>query len=265
MESKDETHVKENKKINKKSIYFIIKKSEELEKDHLLISFFCILYVIEQLNDYVKNDYTDIEAKNILINCLNKAEKIRPSFDSLDYNELSKFCERLFLGANKNDRYEEITKKTLQMFFTSQIFYEILNHFKKLNDEEKKKYLYAKYKTIYLKKCFDNNIKPEPGTPKNEKEDISELCEDISKDERNYQETINNEISCEDNSISNNDYDIGFQEKKANISDENKKIYNTIDFSSSLKHAQYAVNALMFEDLDTAKYQLKLSLSYLEK
>lgn len=54
------------------------------------------------------------------------------------------------------------------MFFTSKIFYEILNHFKNLSTEENKKYVYAKYKTIYLKKCFDNNITPEPGSPKNE-------------------------------------------------------------------------------------------------
>ncbi|CRG93283.1 vacuolar protein sorting-associated protein VTA1, putative [Plasmodium gallinaceum] len=260
MENKDETHVKENKKINKKLIQFILKKSEELEKDHLLISFFCILYIVEQLKDYVKNNYTDIEAKNILINCLNKGEKVRPSFDSLDYNELSEFCKRLFLAADKNDRYDEITKKTLQMFYTCQIFYEILNHFRKLNNEERKKYIYAKYKTIYIKKCFDNNIKPEPGTPKNEKEDISELEEDISKDEITHIETINTEIPCEYIPLNKSDYDTNLQEKKLHNYDENKKIVATVDFSSSLKHAQYAVN-----DLDTAKHQLKLSLSYLEK
>ncbi|GAB64639.1 hypothetical protein PCYB_022090 [Plasmodium cynomolgi strain B] len=205
-----------------KSIQFIWKKAQELERDHLLVSFLCTLYIVEELNDYVKSNSTDIEAKNVFLQCLDKAEHIRLSLDVVDYTKLADFCKKLFLAADRHDRQAEITKKTLQMFFTSQIFYEILNHFQKLDDDEKKKYLYAKYKTVYLKKCFDNGIKPEPGSPRNE-----------------GVETPSPEAY--------------------------KAQQNGVDFAASLKHAQYAVNALLFEDLDTAKRELRLALSHLEQ
>ncbi|EUD65322.1 hypothetical protein C922_04265 [Plasmodium inui San Antonio 1] len=168
MEAQEEQDGGGGKKISMKSIQFIWKKAQELERDHLLVSFLCTLYIVEELNDYVKNNSTDIEAKNIFLQCLDKAEHTRSSFDAVDYTKLADFCKKLFLAADRHDRQAEITKKTLQMFFTSQIFYEILNHFRKLDDDEKKKYLYAKYKTVYLKKCFDKGIKPEPGSPRNE-------------------------------------------------------------------------------------------------
>ncbi|ETW51905.1 hypothetical protein PFMALIP_00018 [Plasmodium falciparum MaliPS096_E11] len=183
---------------------------------------------------------------------------MRPSFGSLDYNVLSNFCEKLFLAADKNDRNEVITKKTLQMFFTSKIFYEILNHFKNLSTEENKKYVYAKYKTIYLKKCFDNNITPEPGSPKNE-DAVSEVDNKIDDKDKEEEEQITND-KYEHYEENNNDYYKG----REKIGTQSKGTEDSVDFNLSLKHAQYAVNALIFEDRDTAKRELKLSLSYLE-
>ncbi|SOV10082.1 vacuolar protein sorting-associated protein VTA1, putative [Plasmodium gaboni] len=266
VEGQNDTSLGESKKINMKSIEFVLKKSEELETNHSLVSFLCILYVVEKLNDYVKVNYTDIDKKNVLIKCLNKAEEMRPSFGSLDYNVLSNFCEKLFLAADKADRNEVITKKTLQMFFTSKMFYEILNHFNSLSTEENKKYVYAKYKTIYLKKCFDNNIIPEPGSPKNE-DAISEVDNKIGEENKEEKEQITNDKyeNYEDNKINNyyeNDND--YYKEREKLSTQNKRMEDTVDFNLSLKHAQYAVNALIFEDRDTAKRELKLSLSYLE-
>ncbi|SOV73563.1 vacuolar protein sorting-associated protein VTA1, putative [Plasmodium sp. gorilla clade G3] len=266
VEGQNDTSLGESKKINMKSIEFILKKSEELETNHSLVSFLCILYVVEKLNDYVKDNYTDIDRKNVLINCLNKAEEMRPSFGSLDYNVLSKFCEKLFLAADKNDKNEVITKKTLQMFFTSKIFYEILNHFKNLSTEENKKYVYAKYKTIYLKKCFDNNITPEPGSPQNE-DVVSEVDSRIDEENKEEKEQITNDKyeNYEENKINSyyeNDND--YYKGREKLSTQGKRTEDNVDFNLSLKHAQYAVNALIFEDRDTAKNELKLSLSYLE-
>lgn len=45
---------------------------------------------------------------------------------------------------------------------------------------------------------------------------------------------------------------------------ENNKNGKYVDISQSLKHSQYATNALMFEDVVTAKKELKIALSYLE-
>ncbi|SOS76057.1 vacuolar protein sorting-associated protein VTA1, putative [Plasmodium sp. gorilla clade G1] len=258
VEGQNDTSLGESKKINMKTIEFVIKKSEELETNHSLVSFLCILYVVEKLNDYVKVNYADTDRKNVLIKCLNKAEEMRPSFGSLDYNVLSNFCEKLFLAADKNDRNEVITKKTLQMFFTSKIFYEILNHFKNLSTEENKKYVYAKYKTIYLKKCFDNNITPEPGSPKNE-DVVSEVDNKIDDEDKEEEEQITNN-KYEHYEENNNDYYKG----REKIGTQSKGTEDSVDFNLSLKHAQYAVNALIFEDRDTAKRELKLSLSYLE-
>ncbi|CDO62129.1 vacuolar protein sorting-associated protein VTA1, putative [Plasmodium reichenowi] len=258
VEGQNDTSLGESKKINMKSIEFVIKKSEELETNHSLVSFLCILYVVEKLNDYVKVNYTDTDRKNVLIKCLNKAEEMRPSFGSLDYNVLSNFCEKLFLAADKNDRNEVITKKTLQMFFTSKIFYEILNHFKNLSTEENKKYVYAKYKTIYLKKCFDNNITPEPGSPQNE-DAVSEVDKRIDDEDKEEEEQITND-KYEHYEENNNDYYKG----REKLGTQSKGTEDSVDFNLSLKHAQYAVNALIFEDRDTAKRELKLSLSYLE-
>ncbi|CAX51183.1 hypothetical protein PFAG_00009 [Plasmodium falciparum Santa Lucia] len=258
VEGQNDTSLGESKKINMKTIEFVIKKSEELETNHSLVSFLCILFVVEKLNDYVKVNYADIDRKNVLIKCLNKAEEMRPSFGSLDYNVLSNFCEKLFLAADKNDRNEVITKKTLQMFFTSKIFYEILNHFKNLSTEENKKYVYAKYKTIYLKKCFDNNITPEPGSPKNE-DAVSEVDNKIDDEDKEEEEQITND-KYEHYEENNNDYYKG----REKIGTQSKGTEDSVDFNLSLKHAQYAVNALIFEDRDTAKRELKLSLSYLE-
>ncbi|ETB60618.1 hypothetical protein, variant 2 [Plasmodium yoelii 17X] len=192
---------KKGEKPNMKQIKFILKKSEELEKKHPLASFLCVLYISEKLNDYVKDNYSDIEAKDLLLNCVKKAEGIRPSFDFIDYSKLADLCKQLFLAADKNDRTDEITNKTIHMFFTAQIFYEILNHFQTLNSDEKKKYLYAKYKTIYIKKCFDNNIKPEPGSPKVELEqDPSEkLYDEMPINQEKKKEDIEKEKSDEEN------------------------------------------------------------------
>ncbi|CAD2096513.1 vacuolar protein sorting-associated protein VTA1, putative [Plasmodium vinckei] len=281
--------MEENKEINKKEakpnmkqIKFILKKSEELEKKHSLASFLCVLYVSEQLNDYVKNNYNDTEAKNLLLNCVEKAEQIRPTFDSLDYSKLANLCKQLFLAADKNDRTEEITNKTIHMFFTAQIFYEILNHFQTLNDDDKKKYLYAKYKTIYIKKCFDNNIKPEPGSPKPEREkDQSEESyeempinqenkkEDIQKDQSDEEQmwTKNDIWGEEENYLlfpKNEDSKLLFNNTDNNKIGESNKNGKSVNISQSLKHSQYATNALMFEDVVTAKKELKLALSYLE-
>ncbi|CXH88860.1 vacuolar protein sorting-associated protein VTA1, putative [Plasmodium berghei] len=273
---------KKGEKPNMKQIKFILKKSEELEKKHSLVSFLCVLYVSEKLNDYVKNNYSDIEAKDLLLNCVKKAEEIRPSFDLIDYSKLADLCKQLFLAADKNDRTDEITNKTIHMFFTAQIFYEILNHFQALNNDEKKKYLYAKYKTIYIKKCFDNNIKPEPGSPKAELEqDTSEkLYEEMPINQENKKEDIEKEKSDEENKWVKDDILWGAEENYlfsknedsnllSNNTDNNKIGENNkngkyVDISQSLKHSQYATNALMFEDVVTAKKELKIALSYLE-
>eukprot|EP00366_Plasmodium_knowlesi_P000281 XP_002257778.1 hypothetical protein, conserved in Plasmodium species [Plasmodium knowlesi strain H] len=220
------------KKISMKSIQFIWKKAQELERDHLLVSFLCTLYIVEELNDYVKSNSTDIEAKDVFLQCLEKAEQMRLSLGAVDYTKLGDFCRKLFLAADRHDRQAEITKKTLQMFFTSQIFYEILNHFQKLDDDEKKKYLYAKYKTVYLKKCFDNGIKPEPGSPRNEG------GETPSPEASGDGGAPNKETTLEDYT-ENLDSSRGMQKFEL---EAYKAQQNGVDFAASLKHAQYAVN-----------------------
>ncbi|SBT70274.1 vacuolar protein sorting-associated protein VTA1, putative [Plasmodium malariae] len=268
MHEGEEANSEENKKVNIKSIHFILKKSEELEKDHLLVSFLCTLYIAEQLNNYLKNNYGDTEAKNIMIKCIDKAEQIRPLFDSVDYNKLADFCKKLFLAADKCDRNEEMTKRTMHMFFTSQIFYEILNHFRQLDDDEKEKYMYAKYKTIYLKKCFDKDIKPESGLPVEQKGETSlsaESDEEIRKEGKEMNEkSAHNETINEKIIIKNDNHNNYFEDIKELELDKRKKVEKNVDFALSLRHAQYAVNAIMFEDLTTAKRELQLALSYLE-
>lgn len=256
------------KEVNMKIIKFVLQKSEELEKKQLLISFFCLLYVVEKLNLYVRKKNSDKEAKELFINCLTKAEKLRPEFSKLDEGQLAKFCKTLFAAADKNERTQKFTKKTLQLFFTSQIFYEILDHFKTLDEDERKKYVYAKYKTVYLKKCLDNNITPRPGTPVDDGKDTNGY-ENVANDQiSNFEETggyekeqnetrshiINNKLwpLKEETTLADNK---GSFSKREDVS---------IDFASSLKHAQYAVNALMFEDKETAIQQLNMSLSYLK-
>ncbi|GAW79144.1 vacuolar protein sorting-associated protein VTA1 [Plasmodium gonderi] len=244
METPGEEAGEKNKKVSMKSIQFIWKKAQELERDHLLVSFLCTLYIVEQLNDYIKNNSADIEAKNILMQCLNKAEQVRPSFDSVDYTKLADFCKKLFLAADKHDRQEEITKKTLQMFFTSQIFYEILSHFRKLDPCEKKKYLYAKYKTVYLKNCFDNNVKPEPGTPRNE------TTGDVSSSEESPEEiAINGNEMFKDQTAYENQTEKceNFQGIPKFEMDAYMEQQNGADIATSLKHAQYAVNGELRE------------------
>ncbi|SBS80102.1 vacuolar protein sorting-associated protein VTA1, putative [Plasmodium ovale curtisi] len=264
----------ERKKINMKAIHFILKKADELEKDHLLVSFLCILYLAEQLNEQVKNNCADVEAKNMLMRCLERAEKIRKSFDSPDYDKFAQFCKRLFLAADKNDRTGEITKRTLQMFFTSQIFYEILNHFKVLDSDEKKKYMYAKYKTIYIKKCFDNNVKPEPGTPRDNNGEFSLSGSDEETQLMGKQSSVQLPTRADKNEgyaekshhdhchSDTREHELGRQISHTRC--KTSKSENTVDFTQSLKHAQYAVNALIFEDLDTAKSELRLAISHLE-
>lgn len=257
------------KEVNMKTIKFILQKSEELEKKQLLTSFFCLLYVVEKLNLYVRKKDSDKEAKELFINCLTKAEKIRPTFSKLDEGELAKFCNTLFAVADKNDRTQEFTKKTLQLFFTSQIFYEILDHFKTLDEDEKKKYVYAKYKTVYLKKCLDNNITPRPGTPVDDKDtngsqNVANDRNSIFEETQEY-ENGQNEITSQ--IINRNSLSV---KEETTLSDYKefepfpKREDASIDFASSLKHAQYAVNALMFEDKETAIQQLNMSLSYLK-
>lgn len=220
---------------------------------------------MEELNEYVKGNSTDIEAKDIFLQCLDKAEHIRPSFDAVEYTKLADFCKKLFLAADRHDRQAEITKKTLQMFFTSQIFYEILNHFRKLDEDERKKYLYAKYKTVYLKKCFDNGIRPEPGSPRNaggEAPSPAAPGDGGAPDWGEMHQGEPNEQTTQED----------YTEKCESLMDMHKfelEAYkaqqNGVDFAASLKHAQYAVNALLFEDLDTAKRELRLALSHLEQ
>lgn len=243
------------KKISMKSIQFIWKKAQELERDHLLVSFLCTLYIVEELNDYVKSNSTDIEAKDVFLQCLEKAEQMRLSLDAVDYTKLADFCKKLFLAADRHDRQAEITKKTLQMFFTSQIFYEILNHFQKLDDDEKKKYLYAKYKTVYLKKCFDNGIKPEPGSPRNEGGETPSPAASGDGGGPNKETTLEDYTENLDSSRGMQKFEL----------EAYKAQQNGVDFAASLKHAQYAVNALLFEDLDTAKRELRQALSHLEQ
>ncbi|VWU50448.1 vacuolar protein sorting-associated protein VTA1, putative [Hepatocystis sp. ex Piliocolobus tephrosceles] len=258
--------ISNDKGLNMKIIQFILKKSEELEKEHLLVSFLCTLYIVEQLSEYMKKSKVDTETKQILIKCLDKAEKTRPLFDKLDYNKLAVFCEGLFAAADKNDRTNKIDKRTLRMFFSCKIFYEILNHFRTLNEEEKKKLIYAKYKTVYIQKCFENNIEPKPGSP------VRETKEESSSDSEKIDKSNVNEIEMPriyDN-IWNDDYNTykieqnNFTKDQYEITPSSNKISDKqIDFTLSLKHAQYAVNALMFEDLKTATHELKTALSYL--
>ncbi|KOB87735.1 hypothetical protein PFDG_03634, partial [Plasmodium falciparum Dd2] len=108
-----------------------------------------------------------------------------------------------------------------------------------LSTEENKKYVYAKYKTIYLKKCFDNNITPEPGSPKNE-DAVSEVDNKIDDEDKEEEEQITND-KYEHYEENNNDYYKG----REKIGTQSKGTEDSVDFNLSLKHAQYAVNGII--------------------
>lgn len=264
MENKEKGNAELTVRINLKVMKFIVGKSKELEKSYPSIAYYCLLYVVHKLHSYVKATPTDKDAMNMLKTSLKESEELGPTINRIDYNDLSKFCDNLIKAAEKKSDKLETLKSAVHLFYTSQIFYEILGHFQELNEEEKKKYKYAKYKTVYLKKCIDENRNPnEESTEVVYPMNSAERESQVEQEENNIDPYgIINSKSVEEKEVPQKDMNIDTYKEEDHI----QSIQSTyFDISDSLKHAQHAVNALMFEDVETAKLCLKRSLAALEK
>jgi vacuolar protein sorting-associated protein VTA1 len=188
---------------------------------------------------------------------------------------LENYALKIFTHADKQDREGKATKATVKLFYTASVLIEVCSQFGSLNTELAEKLKYAKYKTVYLTKCINEGITPQPGPPDAEDEQKQEVSKPNGleaspnyrvlpepKDREGYPplahfgstEAVPPAASQSISSLCSITTDL-IPKRKEDVS--------TSDISNVDKNLRSVRSALQFEDIEAAVKHLKLALDIL--
>jgi len=177
-----------------KKISPYIRRAEELDKDpspeSRLVAYYCRQYAVHvgiPLSNASPN------AKQCLGELLENLESEKPAMDNFTRDEAAYLCRmfanRVFDKANDEDRSGNADKTTAKTFYAASTFLQILEQFSDDNDsseehaEDRKRIVYAKWKSTDILKAIKEGRTPTPGgygEEEEEEEDDAEKKEDAS-------------------------------------------------------------------------------------
>jgi len=149
-----------------------VNRAKELVQHAPLVSFYCHLYVADQLGKLRKAQGDKRELTNMLLQEIEAAEKLKPRIDTSNgQREMETFAIGVFEAADGEDRRGPITDNTVRKFTVAVLFLDVLTQFGELAPDLEEKRRYAKYKATYIRKCLAEGRTPDPGPPMEQADD----------------------------------------------------------------------------------------------
>lgn len=158
-----------------KKISPYVRRAEELDKDTTpesrLVAFYCRQYAVHA---GIPLSGTSQEAKACLGALLGNLETEKPAMDNFTRDEAAflcrKFANRVFDKANGEDRMGLANKNTAKTFYAASTFLQILDQFaeegaeeSEEREEDRKRIVYAKWKSTEILKAIKEGRTPTPG------------------------------------------------------------------------------------------------------
>ena len=141
-------------------------RADEMESRNPLVSFYCRVYVAEQLVELRKEETID-GLDMILLQVMDAAERVKATIPGGvpedGPKQMEDFALFVFTGADDEDRTGTITEKTARRFYAAALFLDILEQFGELAPDVQEKLTYSKYKAGYIMKCLKAGETPMPG------------------------------------------------------------------------------------------------------
>lgn len=158
-----------------KKISPYIRRAEELDKDRgspesRLVAYYCRQYAVHL---GIPLAGSSAGAKTCLGHLLENLEAEKPAMDNFTRDEAAflcrKFANKVFDKADEEDRLGLASKSTAKTFYAASTFLQILEQFSSAEDqseerlEDKKRIIYAKWKSTDILKCIKEGKTPTSG------------------------------------------------------------------------------------------------------
>eukprot|EP01114_Cavostelium_apophysatum_P008280 TRINITY_DN2065_c0_g1_i2.p1 TRINITY_DN2065_c0_g1~~TRINITY_DN2065_c0_g1_i2.p1 ORF type:complete len:368 (-),score=75.81 TRINITY_DN2065_c0_g1_i2:57-1160(-) len=151
--------------------------AQQLEKVDPVMSYYCRYYAVQQ-GIKLRTANPDNESKKFLISIMDKLEAQKQSLGAkleepnMGEPYVQRFALRVFGMADDEDRAGNATKKTALNFYSASQFIEVLTQFGPLPPHLLEKQKYAKWKAADINGALKKGLKPKPGPPGGEDDDL---------------------------------------------------------------------------------------------
>uniref|UniRef100_V5EWA6 Vacuolar protein sorting-associated protein VTA1 n=1 Tax=Kalmanozyma brasiliensis (strain GHG001) TaxID=1365824 RepID=V5EWA6_KALBG len=245
-----------------KTVLPFVQRANELRTADAVIAYWCCYYAA-QLG--ISSPTTDTAAKMYLLTLMDTLESLKAKLadndavtnDAASAAYVENFALKVFVGADNEDRAGKATRQTPRKFLAASHFLELLKIFGTLEPETAEKIKYAKWKAADIAKAFKEGRKPTAGPAggdAKEEEAKLETAMGPATDSKEEAEYLAREMA------------------KLTTAAPQEVAPPTV-FPESLdaklssrvqKLAKGAASAVDFEDLETARIQLRQALDILE-
>eukprot|EP00922_Rhytidocystis_sp_ex-Travisia-forbesii_P039057 GHVS01058156.1.p1 GENE.GHVS01058156.1~~GHVS01058156.1.p1 ORF type:complete len:344 (-),score=52.09 GHVS01058156.1:375-1406(-) len=139
-----------------------INRADELHEHCPMASFYCRLFVGEQLSLLrAQPGPPDPDLDKLLMDQIDKAEQLKslsnsdPSVAPFTKQEFENFCLGVFKRAYDDDQSGIICQSTLQRYFCAGLFLDVLGQFGPLSPEMEQKRKYSRWRATCIKRSLD--------------------------------------------------------------------------------------------------------------
>ncbi|KAI8985960.1 Vta1 like-domain-containing protein [Pilobolus umbonatus] len=255
-----------------------IQRGQELVTRDPVVSYYAQYYAAKlaisrgprnkETNDYLSQLLDNLE------NLKNSIQDNEPITDDLvGYAHVEDFALKVFINADNEDRSGKASKKTAKTFLAASTFLETLKTFGEVDSEVEGKIKYAKWKATDIMKALREGRVPTPGPPGEENDDtIDTVHDDVPPPLSDFPSPPNTSsfttppvdpvtpIQPPLPSITLNTPAKPVQPYQQPIP---ASISPHIDIEAAQKNAKWAISALNYDDIATARTQLLMALNNL--
>uniref|UniRef100_A0A0N5CH65 Vacuolar protein sorting-associated protein VTA1 n=1 Tax=Strongyloides papillosus TaxID=174720 RepID=A0A0N5CH65_STREA len=273
-----------------KSISPYIKLSKEYVTRDPVIYYWCILYSVQQGLKSPKSPDGD----KYLGRLLSTLEKMKADFSTTEsiihsvagQAHIEENAYKLFEYADQLDKKGIFDTKTIKLFYTSGLLFDILTQFGELDDNISSARKYAKWKATYINNCLKTGETPVPGPPSGSNEEMDELerelrgltqgsggstADNLNHDPNNFNNKPLPSAPTSAPDLANiplNNGSLNPPSLNSYPSAPVKQQYSSendlLDFTNAKKFAKYAISAMDYEDRNSAIDNLQKALSILK-
>ncbi|CAO3668520.1 unnamed protein product [Rhizopus stolonifer] len=104
--------------------------------------------------------------------------------DLVGYAHVENFALKIFLNADNEDRAGKANKRTAKTFLAASIFLELLKTFGELDSETEAKIKYAKWKATDITKALREGRQPQIGSPSDQQENVQQENDQKENDQQ---------------------------------------------------------------------------------
>ncbi|KAI7848883.1 Vta1 like-domain-containing protein [Circinella umbellata] len=264
-----------------------IQRGQELSERDPIISYYAQYYAVKMA---ISKGPSNKETNAYLSQLLDRLEQVKGTLganneaitnDLVGYAHIENFALKVFLNADNEDRAGKASKKTAKTFLAASIFLELLKTFGDLDPEVEGKIKYSKWKAADIMKALREGRTPTPGAPDQDMptqppSSISEFPSPPSNFTAPLPVTPSNSFLPQvPHQPPTQQPPVPVQQPspqpsapapapapvQSSITSSQTPIVDPGSIATAQKHAKWAISALNYDDIKTARTQLLTALN----